>query len=132
MALSALIQHTGSLSGSPSQAGASIPSLQEILGTTFSATLSASKSGRPTIVGATDGVPFVLGLETITKVRLIVLRVTGGSLKVKLTNSTAGSLQAVMVSNLFMLYAPNAGDEVTAIQLVGTADLEYLIAGDVS
>lgn len=131
MALPAIISHTGSLSGSPAASSAGIPSLQEILNTTFTGTYGSSKGGRPAIVGATDGSPFVLSLETITKVRVIVMRVRGGSLKLKLT-SAAGSLQSILCSDLFLWHAPNSGDEITGIQLVGTADLEYVLAGDVT
>jgi hypothetical protein len=105
--------------------------LQELLSTSFTATYGSSKGARPAIVGATDGSPFVLPLETITKVRLIAMRVRGGTLKIKMT-SAVGTLQSVNVSDLFLWHAPNSGDEITVIQLVGTADAEYIIAGDVS
>jgi len=131
MSFPASFQHTGSLNGSPSNSGSAVPSLQEILCTTFQATYSGRKSGAPTIVGATDGAPFVLNFETLTKVRLFGVRISGGSLKIKMT-SAGGTLQSVMCSDLFLLHSPNTGDEITAINLVGTANIEYLIAGDVS
>lgn len=125
------MQHTGSINGSPAQSSISSPSLTELLNTSFTGTYGSSKGARPTINGATDLAPFVIALETITKVRVIVMRVRGGSLVVKLT-SAAGTDQAFPVSELFMLSTPSAGSEVTSIKCVGTADLEYVIAGDVT
>lgn len=129
MAIPATVSHIGTLSGSPAQGSIGSPSLQEIINTSFSGTYGSSKSARPSIVGATDGVPFVLPFETITKVRVLVIQVRSGSIKVKCT-SAAGALQALLVSSFLLVHAPNPGDEITAIQLVGTADIEYFIAGD--
>jgi hypothetical protein len=131
VALPVLISHTGSINGSPAQSSQISPSLQEILNTSFSATYGSSKGSRPSIIGATDLAPFVIPLETIVKVRLMAFRVRGGSLKFKFT-SAAGADQALLISDFFLWHAPNAGDEVTAIKAVGTADLEYILSGDVS
>lgn len=103
----------------------------ELLNTSFTGTYGSSKSARPTINGATDGAPFILPFETITKVRVIVMRVRGGTIRLKLT-SAAGTDQVIPVSELLVWTSPNAGDEVTAIKIVGTADVEYILAGDVS
>lgn len=131
MASPSLVTHTGAVNGSPAQSSAQSPSLTELLNTSFQGTFGSSKGARPTINGATDLVPFVVAFETITKVRMIFMRVRGGTLTVKLT-SAKGADQAFPVSDTFVWYSPNAGDEVTAIKLVGTADLEYIICGDVS
>lgn len=131
MPLPAIIGHTGSVSGTPAQATSGVPSLQEILNTSFTSTFASSKSARPAIVGATDASPFVLALETITKVRFMAMRVRGGTLKVVVT-SAAGTDQAFNLSDVLVWHSPNSGDELTAVKLVGTADLEYVLAGDVS
>ena len=119
------------LNGSPS-ASAGSPCLQEILNTSFSATYQSSKSGRPGIVGATDLVPFDLDFETINKVRAVAIRVVGGgSVRVKITTAY-GTDQVIPVSGLLLWHCPNAGDEITSIKIVGNADLEYVIAGDLA
>lgn len=130
MASPSIITHTGAVNGSPAQSSISSPSLTELLNTSFTGTYGSSKGARPTINGATDLVPFVIALETIVKVRVLIMRVRGGSLVVKLT-SAAGIKQAIPVSELLMISTPSAGAEITSIECVGTADLEYIAAGDV-
>lgn len=131
MALPAIITHTGMLNGSPA-ASAGTPSLQSILNTSFSATYQSSKSGRPGIVSATDLSPFIIPFETINKVRALAVKVVGGgSVRVKITTAY-GTDQVIPVSGLLIWHCPNAGDEITSIKLVGTADIEYLIAGDLA
>jgi len=128
-----IVAHTGALNGSPSSGPLSGPSLVELLNTSFTETYNARGSGAPTVVGATDMAPFVLDLAnfTITKVRMFALKVNAGTIVVKVT-SAKGTDQAVPVSKLWLWDAPFAGDEITAIKFVGTADLEFVIAGDVS
>lgn len=130
MANPATIQHNGALSASPSTGAAAASTLNEVINTTFLATYSARKSGSISVAGATDAVPFVLALETIVKVRLLVLKVST-SMVAKVT-SAKGADQAIPNSSLLLLHIPAAGDELTAIKFVGTFDLEYVIAGDVS
>lgn len=84
------------------------------------------------IVGATDLLPYIVSLGSIVKVRFIGLRVINGSSIKLLRTSPAGTDQAIKVSSMELWHSPNSGDEVTAIKLVGTADIELLIAGDVS
>ena len=81
------------------------------------------------IVGATDGSPFVVEFEDITSVRYFLLRVSSGTIKVRLTSAVA-ALQEFNVSDKFEIHNPVAGDEFTAIALVGTACVEYMLAGD--
>jgi len=95
----------------------------------FCESYAMSKTARPDIVLATDLAPYVVPFETITKARVLVLRVWGGSITAKLT-SAAGIKQAFNVSKLLVWHSPNAGDELTALELVGTAEVEYLLAGD--
>lgn len=130
MAQAVTIWHNGSVSGQPAIVPNG-PSLADNLNTSFSATYAASKSSRLAVVGATDIAPLVLSLDSITKVRFFALRVLNGpSIKVKLT-SAAGADQA-QSGVFFLWHSPNSGDEITAIKLVGTADIELMIAGDVS
>ena len=130
MAQAVTIWHNGAISGQPAMVPNG-PSLADTLNTSFSATYSASKASRLSVVGATDVSPYILPLDSITKVRFFALRVLNGpSIKVKLT-SAAGADQA-QSGTFFLWNSPNSGDEITAIKLVGTADIELMIAGDVS
>jgi hypothetical protein len=131
MAQSVTIWHAGAVTGS-AHAVPGGPSLMDLLNTSFSWTYGSSKACRPSVVGATDIAPYVVSLDTITKVRFIGIRViNGSSIKLVLT-SPSGTDQAFKTSSLWLWNSPNAGDEFTAIKLVGTADIELVIAGDVS
>ena len=81
-------------------------------------------------IAASGGSPFVPALGAITAVRAIALRsVDGASLVLKLT-SAAGTDQAIPVSDVFLVQTKNAGDQFTAIKIVGTGRIELLVAGD--
>lgn len=129
MSTPATIQLVGSVQGAPAQPTLVTPSLQEILNVGTSFTYGSSKSGRPTINA--PAVPFVLNFETITKGRFFALRVRGGTLQVALSNPTNAD-QIVRVSDLLIVSCPNPGDELTGITMLGVADIEYLLAGDVT
>ena len=106
-------------------------SLTEILNTAFTASYGSMKGARPSIINATAGTPFVVPFETIAKVRLLCLRVRSGHIELSLTTAL-GALQRFPVSDLFMTHNPYPGDEITAIQIVGTGDVEYVLSGDVT
>lgn len=130
MSIPATVRHTGVLSvGSPSAGFAA--RLSDTFDTGFCATFGNSKNGRPSIVGATDVSPFVIPLEGITKVRALAVRVRGGAGKIKLS-SAAGADQVIPLSgeSQIIWFNPVPADEVTAVKFVGTADIEYSIAGD--
>ena len=131
MAQAVTIWHTGAVSGQPIACPGG-PSLSDTLNTSFSGTYSSAKSSRLSVIGATDFAPYVFSMDSVVKARFIGMRILNGpSIKVLLT-STSGTDQAIKVSSLLLWNSPNAGDEITAIKLVGTADIEILIAGDVS
>lgn len=130
MAQATTIWHNGLVNGTPAVVGSIVPSLQDSLNTTFQGTYQASTAKRLTVMG-TDQAPVAVALDSVAKARFVGLRVVNGSLKMLLT-TPSGSDQAVRVSGLFLWHSPNAGDEITAIKLVGTADIELLIAGDLS
>ena len=131
MAQAVTIWHSGSVTGQPTPVPGG-PSLADMLNTSFSGTYSASKATRLSVVGATDLAPFAVAFDSVTKARFVGMRViNGSSIKVLLT-SPSGTDQAVKVSSMFLWHSPNSGDEITAIKLVGTADIELLIAGDVT
>lgn len=131
MAQSVTIWHSGAVTGQPLAVPGG-PSLSDMMNTSFSNTYTASQSSRLSVVGATDSVPFVVALGSVVKVHFLGLRViNGSSIKVLLT-SPSGTDQALKTSSLLLWHSPNSGDEFTAIKLVGTADIELLIVGNVS
>jgi hypothetical protein len=130
MSLPVTVQHTGSLAGSPATATSAFPSLTEIANTSFQRTYSQRIAGTLSVIGATDLSPLAMPFGSITKAHVVYLRMQGGSLKVKFT-SAAGVDQAILVSDEILLHTPNVGDEITAINLVGTGvDCEYVLIGD--
>lgn len=131
MAQAVTIWHTGAVSGQPTPVPGG-PSLGDNLNTSFSGTYAASKATRLSVVNATQQAPFVVSFDSVTKARFIGIRVINGSSILALLTSPAGSAQAIKVSSMFLWHSPNSGDEITAINFVGTADLELMIAGDVS
>lgn len=130
MAQSRTVWVNGAVSVSPTSAPNG-PSLADNLAISLTNTFQASKAS-PLSIASTDGSPFTLSLDSIVKVRFIALKVNSGASVKMLLTSAAGTDQKVSVSGLFLWHAPNAGDEITAIKLVGTADVELLIAGDLS
>lgn len=88
-----------------------------------------SKSARIQ-VDATDLAPFQVPLEGISGVRLLLVRSTGGaSLKVRATSTNGGAAQVWPVSDVLAAHLPGTGDELTALSISGTGEVEYLIAG---
>ena len=131
MAQSVTIWHSGAVTGQPLAVPGG-PSLSDMMNTSFSNTYSASQASRLSVVGATDLSPFVVAFGSVTKARFLGIRVINGSSIKALLTSPSGTDQALKTSSLLLWNSPNSGDEITAINLVGTADIELLIAGDVS
>jgi hypothetical protein len=131
MPIPALIKHSGFLI-----AKATVPASSDAEGpisTDFCAIYAANKRAQEDIAGATMLAPVVLPLENVVKVRVGVFFATGGSCVLLLT-SAAGTDQAVPLGDagLYLFHNPHAGDEITAIKLVGTGTVSYFIAGDAS
>jgi hypothetical protein len=131
MGQSVSIWHTGAVSVHPLSSPCS-PSLGGVFNTAFQGTYTAAKAADLGVVGATDLAPFVVAFDSVLKARFICLRVTNGSSIKVLITSPSGTDQAIKVSSIWIWHSPNPGDEITAIKLVGTADIEIMIAGDVS
>lgn len=89
----------------------------------------AKSAGASVTITSTDLAPFSVNLNGLVSVNLLAIKILNGlSVKVLLT-SAVGTDQAVNVSGLWVWHSPVAGDVLTAVKLVGTAELEYLIAG---
>lgn len=79
-------------------------------------------------VAGTVGTPYELELGGITSVYLFALRVLSGGPLTLLLDSTAGTAQEFPVSEEIFL-SNKGGVPFTRIQIVGTADVEFMIAG---
>jgi hypothetical protein len=128
MAIAATVQHVGSLSGCPATPTTTFPTLQEIANTSFSRTYSQRIADTLSVVGATDLAPFSVPFGSITKARMVYLRASQ-TIKIKVTTLLAVD-QVLPLSDMFLLHNPNEGDQITAIKVVGTADIECVLAGD--
>lgn len=81
-------------------------------------------------IASTDLAPFVPALGAVVAVRAIAIRACDGQSLTVLLTSQKGIDQALPVSDLFIVRAQNSGDEFTAIKIVGSGGIEYLIAGN--
>ncbi len=106
--------------------------LMQTLDLAFRGTYDAAYAGAASINGTT-GSPFLPNLgQQITAIRVFAVRaVDGQSLVVKLT-SGAGTDQVIPVSDLLLIRAQNAGDQLTAIKIIGQGRIEYLLAGNLT
>ena len=132
MAQASTIWHSGAVTRQPVSSFPGGPSLSDMLNTSFQGTYGATKSSALSIVGATLGSPFLLDMDSVVKARFLGIRVLNGPSIQLLITSPSGTDQSIKTSSLLLWHSPNSGDEITAIKLVGTADIEILIAGDVS
>jgi hypothetical protein len=130
MARARTVWLNGAVSIAPLPCGSS-QGIGDVLNLSLVATYQASKAA-PLSIASTEGTPTVVALDSIVRVRFIALKVNSYSSVQMIVTSAAGATQRIPVSGLFVWYAPNAGDEITAISLVGTADVELLLAGDLN
>lgn len=73
--------------------------------------------------------PYVVPLKSILRVRMFALKILSGGPVVLLLTSAAGVDQQVPVSSQILFNNPT-GDAFTNIEIVGDADVEYMLAGD--
>jgi len=128
----ALVQVTGAVVVSPVTGSCypGSPSLTDTLQIFTQAAYGAWKSGRPNVQNPNLGSPYVIPLEGIAKVRFLAFR-TQLPMRLLLSSPNGGVDQVVPISDELVLHAPGAGDEMTAIKVVGAGDISYVIAGDV-
>lgn len=130
MAQSAQIKVIGAVTAQPATASIYSCSLQELLSLELCAVYQASK-GSVLSIDSTDLAPFTIPFEAIVKGRFFAARILAGA-SMKLLVTTGLGVAPVPLSDAFMLHNPNTGDEFTAIQVVGTGDFAYALAGDIS
>lgn len=134
MAQSCPIELTGVLSGTPAFCSAFSSSLQELLPLNFCDVYASLKSTVLSGITGSAGAPVPIPFESITKARVIAVRVVAGT-TINLRITTAQGLAIIPVSDLFLLRARNPGDEVLSISIDSSSqqvDVAYLIAGDIS
>jgi hypothetical protein len=125
------LQVVGSALAAPASSVTPGPTLQASMRTNIDRVYTQEQPGRFSIVGATDLLPYVVPLGTVTKVRYLLIQIIPGtgSVVAKLT-SAAGALQKIPVGEKLEISSPLDSDQLTVIQLTGTADGEILIVGD--
>lgn len=81
------------------------------------------------LVNSTDMAPLAINLG-VTVAHLFVIKILGeaASIKVKFT-SAVGTDQLLNVSGLWVWHSPSTGDGITALSLVGSGEVEFLVAG---
>lgn len=127
----ALVTVTGAVTVTPVTGGSpGSPSLTDTLQIYTQAAYGSWKSGRPNVANPLIGSPFTVPLEGIAKVRFLAFK-TALPMKLLLSSPNGGADQVVPVSDELVIHAPGAGDEMTAIKVVGTGDVSYVIAGEV-
>lgn len=96
--------------------------------------LSLSRSyqeveGGSAYVNGTDNNPFVLSNGNVGLIQFLSIRsIDGASFKILITTA-AGTDQAIRSSDLLVIHAPQAGDQILTIKLVGTGMVEFKMAG---
>ena len=107
-----------------------LPALAEVVNLALTATYSSLKGGAISIASPVTPVP--IPFEGIVAGRFFALRLDSGP-TVQVSATFAGSgLAVIPVSDELVLHSPRVGDELVSLELVGTADLRYVLAGDVA
>jgi hypothetical protein len=89
---------------------------------------SASAPGMP--VNAVDASPLAIPLQGIVAVRFLSIKsLSGAQMKLLVSSPNGGDDQVVPFTDL-VLHCAEAGTEMTALKLVGSGSVSYLIAGD--
>lgn len=129
MAQSSRIKVTGMVAASPATSSAYSCTLQALMDLSLCAVYQAAK-GAELSIASTDLAPYSVPFESITKGRFFCARVLSGA-SMKLLITTGLGVATLPLSDRYMIHNPSDGDEITAIQIVGTGDLAYVLSGDV-
>lgn len=130
MAQSSQIKVVGAVTAAPATSSLYSCTLQELLSLDACAVYQSSK-GNVLTIASTDMAPFTIPFEAITKGRFFAARIlAGASMKVLMT--TGLGVAPLPLSDLLLIHNPNEGDQFTQIQVVGTGDFAYALAGDLT
>lgn len=126
--MSSEITSAGSVSVSPPRPEG-VGELSSVLSLAFAAIYAQVDSGSFSFLG-TNLAPYVMNPGGVTKVRLLAVRAIDGQTLQALLTSSLGTDQVVPFSGLLLVHCPAAGTELTAVKLLGSGRIEYLVAGD--
>lgn len=134
MSQSNLVKLDGVLTAGPSGLSFGSCSLREIFPISFCDCYAGLQGAVESNLVSSDGSPFTLPMGTITKGRVLALRILAG-LTVKVIVTTGLGVAILPMSDQLLLRCRNPGDEFTQVQISTSAqavDLGWLISGDVS
>lgn len=102
--------------------------LDDALDLGFQVRYPASDFGSPSLQ-ATMGSPFEVAVGVMEKISLFAVKVHSGGPIFVLITTAAGVDQIIPVSESLILFNPTPGSEIVSVKLVGTAEVEYTVAG---
>lgn len=127
MAIPFQLQVVGSVSAIPFPGGpAEGQSLQEFVNLGQITNPTQRSAGVRSLISAVDE---PLDFGSVTAGTFLTLRVLSGSLSMKVTTPLATD-QVIPCGGQVLLYTPNPGQQMTAIKLTGTADFQFVLAGN--
>ena len=129
------IQLTGVLTGTPANTGYFSASLVDLLQLNFCDCYACLVNRVESEIVSSSGSPFALPFGTMTKARVVAIRLLAGvTINVTITTTAKGAA-TFPVSDLYVHRVRNPGDEILSITIDTSSqacDVAYLLAGDVS
>jgi hypothetical protein len=124
-----IVTATGGISAGPVQPTSSpFPSLAETFSLYLTQTRQVVSPGSRALASPAAFVD-LLANSGITNCRLAAIRVSGGVIQIR-HSTPSYAAQIIQCSDLWVVSEPTAGSEITALAIQGTAQVEYLLAGD--
>ncbi|TAK93712.1 hypothetical protein EPO05_06985 [Patescibacteria group bacterium] len=110
---------------------ATFPSISDGLNLAVSQTRNEGKATGQTINSPSPAFQDMLAGNPMSAVRFLAIRVSGGTLILRVSSPIAGGAnQLIPISDLFLISNPLVGSEFTAVGLQGSGSIEMVIAGD--
>ena len=120
---------TGSVTSNPPSACSTFPSFAKSLPFNEVKNLEKSLCKFEQISVASPSFQDLLAGSSISQVKLFAMKVSGGSLLLRVSSTDGGADQLIPVSGLVIWTADQTGQELTAMAVQGTASLEFFVAG---
>lgn len=130
MAQPFMLQVRGVIQLQPFAAIPAGPSQRAIGDIDILASYSQRMADSPSIINATSLAPYVVPFGTVTKANFVAIRQVSGALYGKLTTANETDQIVRFAGGWLIVWVPNAGEEITAVKLIGTGDAETFIAGN--
>jgi hypothetical protein len=122
---------SGSVVVQPAVGSSTFPTSNDTLTLGVKRTYTREFGGIIAVTG-TDGTPQPLPFGSITKVKFVALRVTGGKVKFRITTAD-GAAQILPVTGTLVIDNPDSGSEITALTMAVVSagpQVEYTLAGE--